>query len=401
MKAKPSAKESAKKIFIFVAIILVCSFVFLAIEQGYLGLFLFFLAIAISVVLTFLYFIYFSFFYRWARWGLAVVTVITAAFLIRIYWNEIESRAIDYYSDITLPNKYKNYKYLEEIAHYAENGKTISYLSEREKGFYSLVFLNDKNELIYSRDKGGEEYLLKYNTQGNIIDSLTIRTNYERATFVGNYFLNINNNYYNTWAIDGDTLSKPITYLKETDDWDTPKRKEFLEKTLNTADYLYLTEINKYTNTNDSIQSAKDGAKVFFQKNNQWMYFYIPIEALDYYEEDYYGGKILSKGKNIDLIESFYKKATVKETHKRGMIRPKYVSYKGYLYTDVVVDNVTFHIKEYRGYYAYDYIMKETTSYFSNKTESLEDFSGIRIYSNKNLQYNLFTNVEKRMYIIK
>ena len=131
------------------------------------------------------------------------------------------------------------------------------------------------------------------------------------------------------------------------------------------------------------------------------MYFYIPIEALDYYEEDYYGGKILSKGKNIDLIESFYKKATVKETHKRGMIRPKYVSYKGYLYTDVVVDNVTFHIKEYRGYYAYDYIMKETTSYFSNKTESLEDFSGIRIYSNKNLQYKLFTNVEKRMYIIK
>ena len=45
--------------------------------------------------------------------------------------------------------------------------------------------------------------------------------------------------------------------------------------------------------------------------------------------------------------------------------------------------------------------MKETTSYFSNKTESLEDFSGIRIYSNKNLQYKLFTNVEKRMYIIK
>ena len=92
------------------------------------------------------------------------------------------------------------------------------------------------------------------------------------------------------------------------------------------------------------------------------------------------------------------------ESHKRGMIRPQYISYDGEnQYYDLVIDNVTFRLKNAPYYYDNDnreVFMQKETLYWKDKEASTESLGDYEVYQNVHLYYKLLTNSNK-LYIIK
>ena len=92
------------------------------------------------------------------------------------------------------------------------------------------------------------------------------------------------------------------------------------------------------------------------------------------------------------------------ESHKRGMIRPQYISYDGEnQYYDLVIDNVTFRLKNTPYYYDNgnrEVFMQNETLYWKDKEASTESLGDYEVYQNVHLYYKLLTNSNK-LYIIK
>ena len=175
MSTKPNPEKPAKVVFFIISVIMLISGLMFVVEGGLGAILIFILAIGVSIVIAFLFFTYFSVYYKWARWGLFGLLVFTAILLFNFFHDTI----IDYYSDMRTPKKYKNYKVLFSSIPYHKQGKTISFLSKRDGPGYgsatSIVFLNDKNELILVE---GAERLYKYDTYGGLIAEYYIREGY-------------------------------------------------------------------------------------------------------------------------------------------------------------------------------------------------------------------------------
>ena len=364
-------------------------------EGGFGAIYIFILASAVSIVITFLFFTYFSLYYKWARWGLAAVVLFTAISLFDLFHNDI----IDYYSDKITPKKYKNYNNLFSSAPYHKQGKTISFLSKREGPGYgsttTVVFLNDKNELILIE---GAERLYKYDTYGNLIAEYYIRQGYYANAVMKSCYFDSRNNKYLTWAIDGDTVPKPITFLKESAEWNDSESEAFFEEMKQTTDAFFIDD-EVYIYRKEPENRQLNDLKVIFSKDNEWYYFFLPFNRkYEERDEDGFLRGLISKNRVKSFMNFKEWESTKPDSEQRKGIQPQYTSYDNKdFYYDLVIDGVTFNIKDYR---ERNSNLKLLTTYFSTPTETMEVFAHLKLYSNKNLHYKLF-NDRGRTYIIK
>ena len=364
-------------------------------EGGWGAIYIFILASAVSIVIAFLFFTYFSLYYKWARWGLATVVLFTAISLFDLFHNDI----IDYYSDKITPKKYKNYNNLFSSAPYHKQGKTISFLSKREGPGYgsttTVVFLNDKNELILIE---GAKRLYKYDTYGNLIAEYYIRQGYYANDVMKSCYFDSRNNKYLTWAIDGDTVPKPITFLKESAEWNDSESEAFFEEMKQTTDAFFIDD-EVYIYRKEPENRQLNDLKVIFSKDNEWYYFFLPFNR-KYEERDEEGflRGLISKNKVKSFMNFEEWESTKLDSEQRKGIQPQYTSYDNKdFYYDLVIDGVTFNISDYR---ERNTNLKLLTTYFSTPTEIMEVFAHLKLYSNKNLHYKLF-NDRGKTYIIK
>ena len=364
-------------------------------EGGWGAIYIFILASAVSIVIAFLFFSYFSVYYKWARWGLAAVILFAAIPLLNLFHNDI----IDYYSDKITPKKYKNYKNLFNSAPYHKQGKTISFLSKREGPGYgsttTVVFLNDKNELILIE---GTERLYKYDTYGNLIAEHYIRQGYYANDVMKSCYFDSRNNKYLTWAIDGDTVPKPITFLKESEQWNDSESEAFFEEMKQTTDAFFIDN-EGYIYRKEPENKQFNDLKVIFCKNNEWYYFFLPFNR-KYEERDEYDflRGLISKNKVKSFMNFEEWEATKRDSKQRKGIQLQYIANNNKdFYYDLVIDKVTFNISDYR---ETETNLHLPTTYFSTPTETMEVFAHLKLYSNKNLHYKLF-NDRGRTYIIK
>jgi len=395
MSAKPNPEKPTKVVFFTIFVIMLIAFLMFIFEGGFGAIYIFILASAVSIVIAFLFFTYFSLYYKWARWGLAAVVLFTAISLFDLFHNDI----IDYYSDKITPKKYKNYNNLFSSAPYHKQGKTISFLSKREGPGYgsmtTVVFLNDKNELILIE---GAERLYKYDTYGNLIAEYYIRQGYYANDIMKSCYFDSRNNKYLTWAIDGDTVPKPITFLKESEQWNDSESEAFFEEMKQTTDAFFIDD-EVYIYRKEPENRQLNDLKVIFSKDNEWYYFFLPFNRK--YEERDEGGflrGLISKNRVKSFMNFKEWESTKPDSEQRKGIQPQYTSYDNKdFYYDLVIDGVTFNIKDYR---ERNSNLKLLTTYFSTPTETMEVFAHLKLYSNKNLHYKLF-NDRGRTYIIK
>ena len=395
MSAKPNPEKPTKVVFFTIFVIMLIAFLMFIFEGGFGAIYIFILASAVSIVIAFLFFTYFSLYYKWARWGLAAVVLFTAISLFDLFHNDI----IDYYSDKITPKKYKNYNNLFSSAPYHKQGKTISFLSKREGPGYgsmtTVVFLNDKNELILIE---GAERLYKYDTYGNLIAEYYIRQGYYANDIMKSCYFDSRNNKYLTWAIDGDTVPKPITFLKESAEWNDSESEAFFEEMKQTTDAFFIDD-EVYIYRKEPENRQLNDLKVIFSKDNEWYYFFLPFNRK--YEERDEGGflrGLISKNRVKSFMNFKEWESTKPDSEQRKGIQPQYTSYDNKdFYYDLVIDGVTFNIKDYR---ERNSNLKLLTTYFSTPTETMEVFAHLKLYSNKNLHYKLF-NDRGRTYIIK
>ena len=395
MSAKPNPEKPTKVVFFTIFVIMLIAFLMFIFEGGFGAIYIFILALAVSIVIAFLFFTYFSLYYKWARWGLAAVVLFTAISLFDLFHNDI----IDYYSDKITPKKYKNYNNLFSSAPYHKQGKTISFLSKREGPGYgsttTVVFLNDKNELILIE---GAKRLYKYDTYGNLIAEYYIRQGYYANDVMKSCYFDSRNNKYLTWAIDGDTVPKPITFLKESAEWNDSESEAFFEEMKQTTDAFFIDdEIYIYRKEPENRQL--NDLKVIFRKDNEWYYFFLPFNRkYEERDEDGFLRGLISKNKVKSFMNFEEWESTKLDSEQRKGIQPQYTSYDNKdFYYDLVIDGVTFNISDYR---ERNTNLKLLTTYFSTPTETMEVFAHLKLYSNKNLHYKLF-NDRGRTYIIK
>ena len=395
MNAKPNPEKLGIVVFFVIfAIMLIASLMFIF-EGGWGAIYIFILASAVSIVIAFLFFTYFSVYYKWARWGLAAVILFTAIPLLNLFHNDI----IDYYSDKITPKKYKNYKNLFNSAPYHKQGKTISFLSKREGPGYgsttTVVFLNDKNELILIE---GAERLYKYDTYGNLIAEYYIRQGYYANDVMKSCYFDSRNNKYLTWAIDGDTVPKPITFLKESAEWNDSESEAFFEEMKQTTDAFFIDN-EGYIYRKEPENKQFNDLKVIFSKDNEWYYFFLPFNR-KYEERDEYDflRGLISKNKVKSFMNFEEWEASKRDSKQRKDIQLQYIANNNKdFYYDLVIDKVTFNISDYR---ETETNLHLPTTYFSTPTETIEVFAHLKLYSNKNLHYKLF-NDRGRTYIIK
>ena len=395
MSAKPNPEKPTKVVFFTIFVIMLIAFLMFIFEGGFGAIYIFILASAVSIVIAFLFFTYFSLYYKWARWGLAAVVLFTAISLFDLFHNDI----IDYYSDKITPKKYKNYKNLFNSAPYHKQGKTISFLSKREGPGYgsttTVVFLNDKNELILIE---GAERLYKYDTYGNLIAEYYIRQGYYANDVMKSCYFDSRNNKYLTWAIDGDTVPKPITFLKESAEWNDSESEAFFEEMKQTTDAFFIDD-EVYIYRKEPENRQLNDLKVIFSKDNEWYYFFLPFNRkYEERDEDGFLRGLISKNRVKSFMNFKEWESTKPDSEQRKGIQPQYTSYDNKdFYYDLVIDGVTFNIKDYR---ERNSNLKLLTTYFSTPTETMEVFAHLKLYSNKNLHYKLF-NDRGRTYIIK
>ena len=395
MSAKPNPEKPTKVVFFTIFVIMLIAFLMFIFEGGFGAIYIFILASAVSIVIAFLFFTYFSLYYKWARWGLAAVVLFTAISLFDLFHNDI----IDYYSDKITPKKYKNYNNLFSSAPYHKQGKTISFLSKREGPGYgsmtTVVFLNDKNELILIE---GAERLYKYDTYGNLIAEYYIRQGYYANDVMKSCYFDSRNNKYLTWAIDGDTVPKPITFLKESEQWNDSESEAFFEEMKQTTDAFFIDD-EVYIYRKEPENRQLNDLKVIFSKDNEWYYFFLPFNRkYEERDEDGFLRGLISKNRVKSFMNFKEWESTKPDSEQRKGIQPQYTSYDNKdFYYDLVIDGVTFNIKDYR---ERNSNLKLLTTYFSTPTETMEVFAHLKLYSNKNLHYKLF-NDRGRTYIIK
>ena len=80
---------------------------------------------------------------------------------------------------------------------------------------YIIIISNAKNELVCFEHYLGAMY--KYDIGGKMIDKFVsekLENHTREGFFLNHYFVNTIRNFYTSWAIDGDTLMKPITFEK-------------------------------------------------------------------------------------------------------------------------------------------------------------------------------------------
>ena len=395
MSAKPNPEKPTKVVFFTIFVIMLIAFLMFIFEGGFGAIYIFILASAVSIVIAFLFFTYFSLYYKWARWGLAAVVLFTAISLFDLFHNDI----IDYYSDKITPKKYKNYNNLFSSAPYHKQGKTISFLSKREGPGYgsttTVVFLNDKNKLILIE---GAERLYKYDTYGNLIAEYYIRQGYYANAVMKSCYFDSRNNKYLTWAIDGDTVPKPITFLKESAEWNDSESEAFFEEMKQTTDAFFIDD-EVYIYRKEPENRQLNDLKVIFSKDNEWYYFFLPFNRkYEERDEDGFLRGLISKNRVKSFMNFKEWESTKPDSEQRKGIQPQYTSYDNKdFYYDLVIDGVTFNIKDYR---ERNSNLKLLTTYFSTPTETMEVFAHLKLYSNKNLHYKLF-NDRGRTYIIK
>lgn len=295
-------------------------------------------------------------------------------------------------------------------------------------------YITPQDEIIvYYVQNKTENLFKKINKDGNIIDSLTIRAKPLNIVFVSGYIINKKTCQYYKWSFDGSNHAHQITQLNVGLEWDIKKQQEQVSKITNASlwvliDYGYIDPTPQKPAGDElpTTQTMTTYAMLNYFLNDNCFRLYTTLDVTDrfpytyteklllnnpfkHYNSKVPGGKEITQSPFIKY--RYYQKLKLEKVRFSGGggNAPGFdvMLYHANLFIDVLFRNDTLRLKEFL------YEFKDQSSsairidgesigtLTKNKAQPPAIMEGYMYYTNDNLAYALFTNNDKKLYIIK
>jgi hypothetical protein len=326
--------------------------------------------------------------------------------------------------DLIIKNKLNNSDTPQEYEIYQDMTKTVLNFGNKEMKLFLESneqiehYFTKQNNLIviktenFDKEEGVEctKELLKLDINGNVIDKFSLDSKIlnKQETFFEGYLINTNENYYRTWAIDGNTEKKKLEVKNENFSWELETNTNFIKNINQNANYFF----------HEYCYGEKKFDKIIYLIDNKWSVFYFDEKTkIDTFDENF----IISKGKtennlfkhfsneknkyvpneNSNIESVFFQKTRAKMSYSSGGSDD--VVWEGNLYSHLKVGKVELKFKEEL---ELDEKFKLSNLKINNKligslTRKGQPFEPYFYWENKKINFQMFTNNQKKLYLIK
>jgi uncharacterized lipoprotein NlpE involved in copper resistance len=303
------------------------------------------------------------------------------------------------------------------------------------------------NDLIVStttKKKNSDivKHFYKLDKNGKIIDSISFIENFKngKEELLHNYLVNKKQKYFTTWPLDG--KRNKINFILQNENMNTDRNteKKMIDEIFGKAqfsrvdydfDHVFETKKNSQIEENKSdtdnqpiiVELNKTVYIIFYLMNGQWYNFYTLTDiskrvSLDEVLSSRVSSNTLFKKYdkneqewavilNKNIIYKYFHKIKGGNVTISGGGGSSYSTYwwKGQLFSNLIINKDT--LKVYDDLYLDEGINLKTPITINGKEighlirGEKESVEPLMFYSNKALNYSLFTNDEKKVYMIK
>ncbi|MDR2235222.1 MAG: hypothetical protein LBE92_03785 [Chryseobacterium sp.] len=296
----------------------------------------------------------------------------------------------------------------EPIQHFINSkGEVIVMTSEIPTDRDQEEVKNDASAVHFYQDF----HFYKLDSNGEVKDHYVFkrtRENGDEKVF-GDFIVNEDQKYYRTWIADGDTLAKPIIIQNENLTWDTEKQAEVFNKIFEEAEYFNNADHNYPGQKTTYYRDGKWYQLFTNAKLRERMYNRRKPQRFNNLFRHYSSLRMEMTNKSFPQIVPVYFQRTelVKLTHSigGGSVSSTARNWKGDLYCELGVDKDTLKFKvpimfeeDFTTQKFYETSGEKIGNY---KAELEKQYSPYYYFTDKNLNFQLFTTSDSKLYLIR
>lgn len=355
-----------------------------------------------------------------------VMAVGLIVFIGQKFFGSVESKSDQ------LPKKFGHYQSLDSLKTIRSGKISMELLLESTEDIQ--YFLTPENEVIaYGVAGQMRNIFIKISPGGTVLDSLVINAKPLSLAFVKGYIVNKDENQYYRWSFDGNRHPFSISLQNEHFEWDTQKQQALFDSIVKKSPTVV---IDYGTASPEPVKSSAGELQTipamqtfttmtYFVKNKCFKFFTTLNVSRQFpyaYTEEL-------------LLNSFFKKINNNISGNREIIKTPDIRYRyfqklkpekvrfsggggntpgftklifhGNLFTDVIYKNDTLKLKEFmyldEGWHASQIEIdgKNIGTLTKNKVQPPHYIDAYLYYTNPQLAYALFSNDDKKLYLIK
>ncbi|MEO5911636.1 MAG: hypothetical protein ABIP95_12155 [Pelobium sp.] len=358
-----------------------------------------------------------------------ISTVILLGFMVAFKFGGLDIYIKNVSNSDKLPIEYQSYQSIYNLKplYFGKQQMEVLFQSDQEPLSH---FISSQNNLIVIVDKAPEVkskeptnfirdiYFYKLDKDSKIIDSMVFIRTYETGPEImfDDFIVNQTKAYYKTWVLDGDTTYKPVIKHNVDLHWSKEEEIELYENIASNAKYF---KVDRYLTKS-----------IIYFLDNKWniAYFgneipYRPKASNDEFYDDNRGETTLENNlfkhyvpRKMQMIKNvpnnikplyFQREKLRKRTYNLGggTSNTTVTEWVGYLYCQLFVNSDTLKFKIHNVFTdgnlkpnLFDVKGAEISKY---QTAVEKQYSFFSFYENKDLNFQLFTTSDYRLYIIK
>lgn len=328
--------------------------------------------------------------------------------------------------------QFEHYQSLDSLKVITSGNLTMQLLLESTEDIQSFL-TSDNHVIIYTVSGKTENLFYKISPTGDIIDSLMINSRHTNIVFVKGFIIDKDTHQYYKWSFDGSKQPIHATVKNGQLDWKVEKQQEQLaaivEKSMTVYVDYQVESPEPQKSTGDEIQTTqaiKTYAILNYFVNDECFQFYTTLDVNRHFPYSYTQKLLLNNlFKRINTavsgdkeviqtanIQYRYFQKTAQEKVRfsgGGGNAPGFNKelYHGNLFTDVVFKNDTLRLKEFMYLdeewhaSAIDINGKNIGTLTKNKAQPPVIVDAYMYYTNPKLAYALFSNSDRKLYLIK
>ncbi|WP_443947114.1 hypothetical protein ACJVDH_08395 [Pedobacter sp. AW1-32] len=333
---------------------------------------------------------------------------------------------------IPLPARFEKYQSIDSIETMQTGKASLDLLLQSQKNI-EFFLTPDKYLVVYSMPSDKENQFIKIDTNGNVIDSLEIISKPENLIFLKGFIVDKTTKVFYKWSFNGSR--EPIKLISQNLDFkaDSDEQNAQLTEILKKSTAVFLDfnfdspappkQIGEVLQTTQGINSyaivtyfiGEEGFQMYTQLNVHkyfsssflaqmaWNNLFKRLTAKNHFD-----GEII---KSSNIVYQYFQKQKLESVRFSGGggSAPGFSKdlYPGFLFTDVIFKTDTFKIKEFMyldeawNTSSVEIEGKNIGALAKNKVQPVQNIDAYQYFADEKLHYVLFTNNDKKLYIIR
>lgn len=331
-----------------------------------------------------------------------------------------------------LPKGFAQYQSIDSLATIRNGNAEMSLLLESKRNI-ELFLTSENNLIISSFPSERENSFIKIGADGNVADTLKFTTRPEDIVFLKGFIIDKQSQQYYKWSFNSAKTPIKISVQNSGFNWDGEKQSKQLADIAKLSkavyvDYNFDSPVPQKA-AGDGLQTTQavtSYAIVTYIIDDECFQLYTTADVHKYFSSSYLQEMLWNtlfkrinkeKGSDGEIIKTpnityqFFQKLKLERVRFSGGggNAPGFskMLYPGYLFTDVVFKNDTLKVKEFmyldEEWRTSDIEIdgKNIGALSKNKAQPVEDIKGYMYYTNERLHYALFTNNDRKLYLIR